>query len=140
MSLKATLIRLWYRPKVVHRLPGRLRIHIPLLQKITKDQQHVLPLVASLVTVPEGIDNAEACAVSGNLLIGYDLTRVSEAEVLGYFRSLSDILVRYIEPLSQVSCERAPAIVERLRGVLRGALDGDMTLDPGLELPGDVLA
>jgi hypothetical protein len=74
--------------RVVHRLPGRIRIHIPLLEKLPDDWQAYLEPASELIRMKKGIDTAEIQPCTGSLLIGYDSEAMDEAAILKWLETL----------------------------------------------------
>lgn len=74
--------------RIVHRLPGRIRIHIPLLEKLPDDWQIYLEPSAELIKMGKGINTAEIQPITGSLLIDYDPAMMDEASVLKWLETL----------------------------------------------------
>jgi hypothetical protein len=130
---------LFNRPKVVHRLPGRLRVHVPLLQKLPMGQQHLADRVASLVSVPDEIESASANLMTGNALICFDPATVSETDLLDYLRGMFEIFVRNRASFEEIATEGDDEAFEKLEQVIRGAVSPRLKLDPRLVLEKHVL-
>ena len=103
------------RPKVVHRLPGRLRVHIPLLQKLPKEYDGLANRMAALLAVPDEVESATTSLTTGNVLICYDPASVTEVDVLGYLRGMFEIFVRNRERFEGLAPEDANRVYEKLK-------------------------
>jgi len=68
-------------PRILHALPGRLRVHLPQWDREGN------ALEAAVARTP-GVRRAHASATTGNLLIEYDAAAVDEAGILALARSL----------------------------------------------------
>ena len=139
LGLNQILLKFALRPRVVHRLPGRLRIHLPALERIPPDLNGFEALIGSLIEVPDGIKSVEPHLVTGNILIHYDPETIGEAEVFAYLKTLLRILRRHQDRLMKIPPERLPEVVEKLRGFLRESIRRRQQLDPDVEFPEDVL-
>lgn len=139
LGLNQILLKFALRPRVVHRLPGRLRVHLPALERIPPDLDGVEVLIGSLIGVPDGVKAVEPHLVTGNILIHFDPEAISEAEVLNYLKTLLRILRRHQDCLMRIPPERLPEVVGKVKGYLRESIRRRQQLDPDLEFPDDVL-
>jgi hypothetical protein len=140
MDLARICARVASRPRVIHRLPGRLRIHIPLLRRLALEHQPTADAVGSLLAAPEEIERVTVSLASGNALLLFDEQRLNEAEVLDYLRGVLDIFLRHRERFGRVETERLPAVVERLEPVLRDAVRRRLSLRTDIEIDDELLA
>jgi hypothetical protein len=90
------------KPRIVHSIPGRLRLKVPLLRKIDKKHHGYTDLVCRLLSVPDGIDSVSASPISGTVLLHYDTESVSEQEVLLFISSLTRVIVAQKEELARL--------------------------------------
>jgi hypothetical protein len=140
MSVSDSLLRFLAKPRVLHRLPGRLRIHVSLLKKLPRDRSDVVNLITSLIAVPDEIRDAQPDLVTGNLLILYDAERAREEDVLGYLNALFDIILRNRRSLERLTAERASERRDQFADFVRTSLGRGLVLDPRLALPRELLA
>ena len=114
MDWATVCARVASRPRVIHRLPGRLRIHVPLLRRLQREHQGLADSVASLLAVPEGMQRVEVNLDSGNALLLFDPQQLTEREILDYLRGVLDIFLRHRERFAQVhATARDAGISER---------------------------
>jgi copper chaperone CopZ len=95
-----------YEPQVIHRLPGRLRIHLPNWCGGNSDE-----VEARLRHVP-GVRSVEASSLTGNVLIIYDPRAAVEQELLtsaGEFQ---------VPPRAEPKKNTSPLVKVGLRGLL----------------------
>jgi len=90
------------KPRIVHSIPGRVRLKVPLLKKIDKKHHEYAPLVCRLLTIPDGIDSVSASPVSGTVLLHYDANSVSEQELMQFISSLTRVIVEQKDELTQL--------------------------------------
>lgn len=74
---------------VKHSLPGRFRVHLPLL----REARLTARAEAAVRAIP-GVLAAEASRLTGNLLVHYDQATISGEELLGQLTALSEHLDR----------------------------------------------
>jgi hypothetical protein len=74
--------------RITHRLPGRIRIHIPALGKLPEEWQIYLEPATDLINTRNGINTVKIQPVTGNLLITFDPGKIKEAEIIQWLKSL----------------------------------------------------
>ncbi len=107
------------RVKVVHRLPGRVRIHIPLLSHASQRWANQLHLLEKILSVPRGIKQVDIEPRTGNILIVYDPDMLNEEEILEGVRSILAWAMRYREEIAAILPEDAESLIERLKASCR---------------------
>jgi hypothetical protein len=130
----------WFAPRVVHRLPGRLRLRVPLLTRVPDRSRPVAREIGQLFLLPGGIESVEIGFVTGTLLIRYDPARLDERQVLSWTQSLWRLICDHRDRLVSVPPERITAVVGRARPVLAEALARNGSSPQAIEIPSDVWA
>lgn len=74
--------------RIAHRLPGRIRIYIPVLEKLPEDWRKFLKPSTELIRMKKGINTAEIQPITGSLLIDYDPEKLDEAGILKWLENL----------------------------------------------------
>jgi hypothetical protein len=74
--------------RIAHRLPGRIRIYIPVLERLPEDWQMFLKPSTELIRMRKGINTAEIQPITGSLLIDYDPEEMDEAAILTWLETL----------------------------------------------------
>ena len=82
------LLRGLSRVRVVHRLPGRVRLHIPLLAHVPEDWRGTLTIIEQVLRIPEGISEIRMEPRTGNVLIIYDAHLLMEQDILETLRAV----------------------------------------------------
>ena len=126
------------KPRVVHTLPGRLRLHAPFLKGSGREHEDLVSLTANLLTTPEGIHAVSPCLVTGNVLIRYDAARLSEEEVLDFLSSLLKIVVAHRAHWPKAREQDLATLERKLRNWLSRSLSHGLHLDSRLRIPADV--
>jgi len=126
------------RPRVVHRLPGRLRLHVPLLTDLPDDWLEVATSVERIVASANGVRRVRADRRTGSLLIAYDPTALGEADVLGYLRSLLGLLGRHRHRFAGLSNGRVTRVGRRLERWVADHTRRRPVLDATMDIPDDV--
>ncbi len=136
--VKEWAIRLKTQPRVSHRLPGRLRLHIPLLRKLPEDWAALASILEEALAAPEGIRRAKGDRRTGSLLIDYDPEQLKESDILAYLRGLLNVLLRYhhqIEKLDKAGSLRA---ARKLHGWLQTHTRTCPQLDAQMDVPDEI--
>lgn len=74
--------------RIAHRLPGRIRIYIPVLEGLPEDWQMFLKPSTELIRMRKGINTAEIQPITGSLLIDYDPQEMDETGILKWLETL----------------------------------------------------
>lgn len=82
------LLRGLSRVQVVHRLPGRLRLHVPLLGHVPEPWRGTLTIIEQILIIPEGISQVRIEPRTGNVLICYDTNLLLEKDILETLRAV----------------------------------------------------
>ena len=74
--------------RITHSLPGRIRIHIPVLKKLPKKWWIYRKPSTELIRMKKGINTAEVQPITGSVLIEYDPEVIDETGVLKWLETL----------------------------------------------------
>ena len=89
------------RHRVIHRLPGRMRVHVPALREAADGFRDSADVLLQGFELPIGFRSVEVSYTTGNLLICYDDETVAEGDVLDWLfqvrRLAREILTRFAE-------------------------------------------
>jgi hypothetical protein len=133
-------LRAWAtRPTLIHRLPGRLRIHIPALTRLANGKRNGLPAIwRDLLTNLPGIQVAEVNLLTGNVLIRYNPAEQSEADVLAFLRALHRALIQHWDRLAATPAPELPRVGKRLIRAVLQARRHRLVLQHPVRIPDDV--
>ena len=91
MGIPFVIKMLHLKPRVIHRLPGRIRVHIPALRQVSIEFQEIVDVLLTGFMYPEGIQEVTINYITGNLLILYNNDSMQEKSVLDWLSELSKI-------------------------------------------------
>ncbi|MBP2026225.1 hypothetical protein J2Z35_000014 [Acetoanaerobium pronyense] len=91
--IEVMLLNTLYKFRIVHSLPGRLRLHIPLIKNIPS-KWHIDSNYFDAVKRIKGISKIEVCFLTGNALIIYDKTLITENEILKNLKSMAKLALK----------------------------------------------
>lgn len=88
--------------RIVHRLPGRIRIHIPILEKLPGDWLTYSEITAELIKMRNGIEDVKIQPVTGSLLIRYEPDQIEEADILTWLKTLVKAFLSMEAPIKSL--------------------------------------
>lgn len=118
MDLQTLFLKWGLRIKVLHRLPGRLRLEVPALRKVPPERQEFARNLMDSVVLPAGITSVEASFLTGSVLLRYDPDAMTERQVWLNIQGLVSALGDHRAELESIGRDNAPSAIERLNGVL----------------------
>jgi hypothetical protein len=124
---------------VAHALPGRLRVHLPLLKQVPSSEADAVARVARLICAPDAIEHAAPDLRTGNVLIRYDADALTQADVLHYLRGVTELWLTNRAQLAGLTPQRYGAIEERLHEWLRAQVTYRLHLDGHARIPDELL-
>jgi hypothetical protein len=131
--MKSKIARLYLlralRPTVIHRLPGRLRIHIPALKRAEGRRKEWIREWQRLLELPPAVRSVELNFCTGNALVRFDPAEMTEREILGFLQALGRLIVENWEHLTPCCADGVAALIDKLRDRVRWATERRRTLD-----------
>ena len=107
------------RPRVVHRLPGRLRVNIPLLKRVPDEWKAAVAWIERVLAAPPGILAIQSDGRTGNVLLRYDPAEISEADLLQWLRGACAWARRHRDRLRRLSPAEAEKLIGRMETKIR---------------------
>jgi hypothetical protein len=139
-SLRTAFLSRLLGPKVKHRLPGRLRLSVPLLKRVPRDGEPLADKLEKLFLLPEGIQTVSVSFLSGSLLIGYNTRAMSEQQVLEWTDTLWRLLGEHYDRLASLPVADVDTVVARIEPLLQNALNENHSYNKRIVVPDDVWA
>lgn len=104
--------------RVLHSIPGRIRLQVPLWKHVPREWQLDLPAVMPADCLP-GIHEIRLNSVTGTALITYDTNEVSERQILDMLDELASLIRRHRRQLSEYSPEQRDEMLAYMRRVIQ---------------------
>jgi hypothetical protein len=121
MDAQTLLLKWGLRTRIVHRLPGRLRVEIAALRKIPVEKRELVRTIVDGAILPHGVTSLEPSFVTGSVVLTYDPQVITEQQVLIAIREISHAVLEHREELWRIGRQNLPVAMERLNGVLSKA-------------------
>lgn len=83
--------------KVVHSIPGRLRLFVPNLSKVPEELKKYDNEVKKLILSKKGIKSVEYLYITNKILLYYDPNLISEKEILEWMNKVWKTVVNHPE-------------------------------------------
>ena len=110
------------KPRVLHSIPGRMRLQFPRLKRLGEQYLRWADVLCELLKTTEGIENVSSSHVSGTILLHYDLETLTEKEILSFISAISRVFVAQKKDLNRLIESDPDAVLNRLREWLKSAL------------------
>ena len=136
LQLRSLLLR----PRIVHRLPGRLRLCLPALKQIDHVQREWAFIWRDLLGSPAEIETVEVDLSTGSLLIRYHADQLTEAELLAFLQAVNRLALGYWDRLAATDPAELPRVLRRLVRAIRAGTHHRLVFDDKFEIPEDVWA
>lgn len=78
--------------KVVHSIPGRVRLQIPGLKQVPDEYRHLEKELLDLATLLPGVTDLSLCFVTGRALLHYDGKEIGEQALVAWFNRVWDTM------------------------------------------------
>mgnify|MGYP002676169159 CR=1 FL=1 len=104
--------------KIIHTLPGRLRVNIYGVKQFPDFAKQYAPILQKKVTRLPGVSQASLCMVTGNLLIVYDPSKTTEAELMIWLNTAWEKLSELLKWVGDNNIQDEPSIASALERTL----------------------
>lgn len=102
-------------PRVVHSLPGRVRLNFPVLEKLSSRWHRYSEPVAEIVKIKQGIQTTSIQPATGNVLITYDACTLSEKDIYKWLESIVKIFIESLNDDMSLSDENFESLLNRVK-------------------------
>lgn len=102
-------------PRVVHNLPGRVRIHFPALERLSSRWHRYSAPVAELVKIKQGIQNTNIQPTTGSVLITYDADMLGQKDVFNWLDSIAAIVKNNVRNYTSLSEHNFESLLNRVK-------------------------
>ena len=116
---RMTVHKFFNQLEVVHRLPGRLRLSVPGLERIPSEWLHYETDLIAIIKRRQGIQDLELSIVTGRVLIHYDPQQITPTRVLQWMRRVATMLCEGYAEAPFSSKQQVAPFLKRMRSQSR---------------------
>ena len=121
--LKKTYL-IFNKIKVVHSMPGRIRLLIPSLDKFPEQMKKHEHYITTIIKLKNGIKSVEFSYLTSKILIEYDKMKLKEQDIVDWLNKIWKIIVDNEDVYQGMSVDDVEKNVKRFFEMLKGELEG----------------
>ena len=121
--LKQTYL-MFNKVKVVHSIPGRIRLLIPSLDKFPEQMKMHEHYITTIIKLKNGIKSVEFSYLTSKILIEYDKMKLKEQDIVDWLNKIWKIIVDNEDVYQGMSVDDVEKNVKRFFEMLKGELEG----------------
>ncbi len=138
MSLIDFIFKQSFKVEVLHTLPGRLRVHVPLLKKISEDFEPTAETIEELLFTVPGIQNVTPNYISGNMLIKYDAKTINTGAIINCLNVIWKTLVTNRRYIINADKKKLESITKKLTNYLKKANINLVNIIGEIRIPNEI--
>ena len=121
--LKQTYL-MFNKVKVVHSIPGRVRLLIPSLDKFPEQMKKHEHYITTIIKLKNGIKSVEFSYLTSKILIEYDKMKLKEQDIVDWLNKIWKIIVDNEDVYQGMSVNDVDKNVKRFFEMLKSELEG----------------
>ena len=122
LDIKTYIIKNFAKFKVVHSIPGRIRLKINNALKIPKEAAMYDKYVIEGIKILDGIDNIEFNYITGSVIITYNPDKLNEKIVINWINHVLNIVLENINFIQEFGEDNIDYVVNTLQNKLKETL------------------
>lgn len=99
------LFRLYTKIKIIHSIPGRLRLSMPFLKEVPKEWQ-IENRYLEIIKLIEGVEDFDFSYITGNALIKYDKEKTNPEKLIIEIENIANIGKEHHKELSKFTADK----------------------------------
>ena len=104
--------------KVVHSIPGRLRLQIPGLDKIPEDMKKYEHYTTSIIKMEQGIEDISYSYITSKVLVKYNPQLTNEKKIVDWFNFVWKKIVENEDVYNKMSVEEIEKNLDKFYEIL----------------------
>lgn len=113
------MLKHFAKVKVVHRIPGRLRLKVPKQVHVPEESREYDQLVVRGIKLLKGIEEIQFNYVLGTILVTYDTNQVYEEKVLKWIKRFMDVVVDNLALIEQYGQHQLDYVISTIEQQLK---------------------
>ena len=122
IDFKGYIIKHFAKFKVVHSIPGRIRLKVNNATKIPPEAREYDKYVIQGIKILNGIENIEFNYLTGSVLINYDINVVYEEKIIKWLNNVLDIVLQNMKLIQEYGETNIDYVVNTLEQKLKDAV------------------
>lgn len=120
--LKKTYL-MFNKVKVVHSIPGRIRLFIPSLDNFPEQMKKYQNYITSIIKLKAGINTIDYSYTTSKILIEYDKTKLKEQDIVDWLNKIWKIIVDNEDVYHGMSVDEVEKNIKRFYEMLKKELE-----------------
>lgn len=120
--LKKTYL-MFNKVKVVHSIPGRIRLFIPSLDQFPEQMKKYENYITAIIKLKSGINNIEYSYTTSKILVEYDKTKLKEEDIVNWLNKIWKIIVDNEDVYYGMSMDEVEKNVKKFYEMLKNELE-----------------
>ena len=120
--LKKTYL-MFNKVKVVHSIPGRIRLFIPSLDQFPEQMKKYENYITAIIKLKAGINNIEYSYTTSKILVEYDKTKLKEEDIVNWLNKIWKIIVDNEDVYNGMSMDEVEKNVKKFYEMLKNELE-----------------
>ncbi len=126
-NLLKTTYFMFHQLKVVHSIPGRLRLSVPGLSNIPEEMRKHEHYTTDLILSKEGIQSIEYSYLTNKVLIHYDEKLIQDKEIVSWLNAVWKIIVDHSDLYERMTLGEIERNLDKFYDLLKKELKrGDL--------------
>ena len=121
--LKKTYL-MFNKVKVVHSIPGRIRLFIPSLDKFPEQMKKYEHYITAIIKLKDSIKSVEYSYLTSKILIEYDKMKLKEQDIVEWLNKIWKIIVDNENVYQGMSVDDVEKNVKKFYEMLKSELEG----------------
>ncbi len=120
--LKKTYL-MFNKVKVVHSIPGRIRLFIPSLDQFPEQMKKYENYITAIIKLKAGINNIEYSYTTSKILVEYNKTKLKEEDIVNWLNKIWKIIVDNEDVYHGMSMDEVEKNVKKFYEMLKNELE-----------------
>ena len=122
MNIKNHIIKHFIKFKVVHSIPGRLRLKVSNASKIPQEAKDYDKYVIQGLKMLDGIKDVEFNYITGSVVITYDTKKTYEEKIIKWINKVIDIVLENFKLIEENGQNNVEFVIDTLEQKLNEAI------------------
>lgn len=118
-DFKTYILKHFSKVKVMHRIPGRLRLKVPAVVTVGEEFRDYDKLVINSVKILPGVNEISFNYVIGTVLLTYDTKKTYEEKVLAWINKVVEVVVASMDFIEKYAPTNLQYVIDTLEQKLK---------------------